>query len=60
MTMHPYDLSVKASIGSFAVKEMSHGLNGEPIYLVQTPKDSALLSFDYVKVSWLRTHFAVA
>lgn len=51
MTMHPFDMNVKASIGSFAVKEMSNGLNGEPIYLVQTPKDAALLSVDYVKVS---------
>lgn len=50
LSKHQYDIQVSASIGSLAVKEMGSGLDGEPVYLIQTPKDIALLSINVIQV----------
>ena len=48
--MHPWDLTVSASLGSMAVKEMTYGHGGDPLYLVETPDGAELLSMKYLKV----------
>ncbi|XP_068741113.1 intermembrane lipid transfer protein VPS13A-like [Montipora capricornis] len=48
--MHPWDLTVSASLGSMAVKEMTYGHGGDPLYLVETPDGAELLSLKYMKV----------
>ena len=53
VTKHQYDVYVSASIGSLAVKELGSGVDGEPVYLVQTPKDTALLSIDVIQVRYI-------
>ena len=50
MTMRPWDLQARASIGSLAVQEMSYGPGGGPLDLLQTPRDAELLLVSYVKV----------
>ena len=49
--MHPWDLTASASLGSLAVKEMTFGPDGAPLYLVQTPVGAELLSVKFVKVA---------
>ena len=48
--MHPWDLTASASLTSLAVAEMSHGTEGVPLYLVQTPVGAELLSVKFKKV----------
>ena len=49
--MHPWDLTASASLGSLAVKEMTCGPDGGPLYLVQTPVGAELLSVKFLKVT---------
>ena len=51
VVMHPWDLTASASLGSMAVKEMTFGSDGAPLYLVQTPAGAELLSVKFVKVN---------
>ena len=51
VVMHPWDLTASASLGSMAVKEMTFGSDGAPLYLVQTPVGAELLSVKFVKVN---------
>ena len=51
VVMHPWDLTASASLGSMAVKEMTFGCDGAPLYLVQTPVGAELLSVKFVKVN---------
>ena len=51
VVMHPWDLTASASLGSMAVKEMTFGSDGVPLYLVQTPVGAELLSVKFVKVN---------
>ena len=50
VVMHPWDLTASASLGSLAVKEMTYGPDGGPLYLVQTPVGAELLSVKFMKV----------
>ena len=49
--MHPWDLSVSASLGSLSLKMMNYGPNGEPLHILNTPEGAQLLSVSYIKVS---------
>ena len=51
VVMHPWDLTASACLGSMAVKEMTFGSDGAPMYLVQTPVGAELLSVKFVKVN---------
>ena len=53
VTMHPWDLTVSASLSSLALAEMTYGTEGGPLYLVQTPVGAELLSVKFVKVTIL-------
>lgn len=53
VVMHPWDLTASASLGSLALKEMTHGHGGGPLYLVQTPVGAELLSVKFTKVIFL-------
>lgn len=48
--MHPWDLTLNASLGSMALKEMTFGSVTDPLYLVQTPDGAELLSINFLKV----------
>ena len=50
VVMHPWDLTVGASLSSLAVAEMTYGTEGAPLYLVQTPVGAELLSVKFLKV----------
>lgn len=50
VTMHPWDLTASASLSSLAVAEMTYGIEGVPLYLVQTPVGAELLSVKFLKV----------
>lgn len=50
VVMHPWDLEASASLGSLALKEMTYGPDGGPLYLVQTPVGAELLSVKFLKV----------
>ena len=49
--MHPWDLGVRASLGSLSVQMMNHGPGGGHLDIVTTPQGAQLLSVSYVKVS---------
>lgn len=48
--MHSWDLSLNASLGSMAIKEMTFGSVRHPLYLAQTPDGAELLSINFMKV----------
>ena len=53
VVMHPWDISASASLSSLTIAEMIHGTGGGPLYLVQTPVGTELLSLKFVMVKHL-------
>ncbi|XP_066022142.1 intermembrane lipid transfer protein VPS13C isoform X9 [Pocillopora verrucosa] len=48
--MQPWDISASASLSSLTIAEMIHGTGRGPLYLVQTPVGTELLSVKFVMV----------
>ena len=50
VSVRQYDLMVMANIGDILVKEMIHGIDGEPLELVSTPSHLDILAVKFVQV----------
>ena len=53
IVMQPWDISASASLSSLTIAEMIHGTGRGPLYLVQTPVGTELLSVKFVMVKHL-------
>lgn len=47
--MRRWDMFVDANIGRFVLREMTYGLEGEPLDILSTPKDGNMLQVSYRK-----------